>query len=83
MASPFETCGVLNVTMGKASTKRSGDSFEESGRLFMVVDPKGWAHHFGIPGVGLLPPEEINGELESMGVKVRVDFRGRPYELED
>jgi len=85
MASPFERCGVLDVTMGRARTekKRSEGKLEFTGRLFMVVDPKGWAHSFTLPGGKPMPPEDVNKILEELGVSVRVDWQGKGYLLED
>lgn len=85
MASPFDRCGVLDVTAGKARTerKKSERKLEFRGRLFMVVDPKGWAHSFTLPGGVPMPPEDVNKILEELGVDVRVDWQGRGYVLED
>lgn len=81
MASPFEKCGVLNVTTGRGKSARGKDNDFKNckGRLFMVVDPKGWAHSFTFPGGEPMPPADVNKILEGLGVDVRVDGKGVPY----
>jgi hypothetical protein len=87
VAIGLQRCEVLDITLNRdrGQIKSDGDDFKgASGRLVMVVDPKGWTHFFSCPYYGPWPASKVNDYLKNaLKSKVRVNKHGVPYLIEE